>query len=94
MKEVIMTNHTAPKPKKMKVGTILDMELYGRLRLLAAKEGRSISTIIQEALLKYERDESRAGEMRTRALDSVFALGFRIPDADLRKIMEEDYYEQ
>jgi len=89
-----MATRTAQKPKKIKVGTILDSELYGRLRLRSAKEGRSISTIIEEAVLRYEQEEALASEMRMRALESVFALKFRVSDADFRTIMDEDYYDQ
>lgn len=82
------------RPKKVKVGTILDEELLQRLKERSAKEGRPINALIEDAIRKYEHEETMARELRLRALESVFALKFNISDEDFREIMEEDYYEQ
>ena len=82
------------KPKKVKVGTILDEEVLQRLKERSVKEGRPLNALIEDAILKYEQDETSSRELRLRALDSVLAIKFNIPDDDLRQIMEEDFYEQ
>ncbi|MEW5799661.1 MAG: ribbon-helix-helix protein, CopG family [Bacteroidota bacterium] len=83
-----------PKPRKIKIGTILDEEVLQRLKERSAKEGRPINALIEDAIRKYEHEETMARELRLRALESVFALRFNISDEDFRNIMEEDYYEQ
>lgn len=80
--------------KKVKVGTILDEDIFKRLKALSLKEGRSIGAMIEQAVMKYEQEEATARDLRVRALESVFALNFNISDDDLRQIMEEDYYDQ
>ncbi|MCL4538239.1 MAG: hypothetical protein M1378_01330 [Bacteroidetes bacterium] len=82
------------KPKKVKVGTILDEEVLQRLKERSVKEGRPLNALIEDAILKYEQDETSSRELRLRALDSVLAIRFNIADDDLRQIMEEDFYEQ
>ncbi len=82
------------KPKKVKIGTILDEEVLQRLKERSVKEGRPLNALIEDAILKYEQDETSSRELRLRALDSVLAIKFNIADDDLRQIMEEDFYEQ
>ena len=82
------------KPKKVKLGTILDEEVLQRLKERSVKEGRPLNALIEDAILKYEQDETSSRELRLRALDSVLAIKFNIADDDLRQIMEEDFYEQ
>ena len=82
------------KPKKVKIGTILDEEVLQRLKERSVKEGRPLNALIEDAILKYEQDETSSRELRLRALDFVLAIKFNIADDDLRQIMEEDFYEQ
>ncbi len=82
------------KSKKVKVGTILNEDILRRLKERAAKEGRTISALIEEAVLKHEQEEAYAGEMRLRALESVFSVKFNISRKDLDEIMDEDFYDQ
>ncbi len=80
--------------KKVKIGTVLDEDILRRLKERAAREGRTIAALIEEAVLKYEQEEAFAREMRLRALESVFAVKFNISREDFEAIMEEDYYDQ
>src|SRR5437867_3051249 len=82
------------KPKKVKVGTILDEEVFRRLKVRSAREGKPIATLIEEAVRKYEHEEGMGKETRLRALESVFTSKFNISDEELRQIMEGDYYDQ
>jgi hypothetical protein len=88
------TNYYVQKPKKVKVGTVLDEEVFRRLKLLSEKEGRPISALIQDALLKYELTDPVRSELRLKAFDQFLSTRFNIPDEDWQAIMEEDYYDQ
>jgi plasmid stability protein len=80
--------------KKVKVGTILDAELYKRLKQRAAKEGRSISDLFEDALRRYEKNEVPDRQVRMRALENLFSNKFNLSRDDWRAIMEEDYFDQ
>jgi uncharacterized membrane-anchored protein YjiN (DUF445 family) len=79
---------------KVKIGTILDRRIVKRLKERAAREGKAISALIEDAILKYDTEDSLSREMRLKALDHLFSIRFNISDEDWRTIMEEDYYEQ
>ncbi|GEM_PF-787700 len=79
---------------KVKIGTILDKRIVDKLKERAIRDGKPISAIIEEAVLRYEQEESLGRELRMKALESVFALKFNISDEDFREIMEEDFFEQ
>jgi len=79
---------------KVKIGTILDKGIVHRLRERAAREGKAISSLIEDAVLKYETEDTLAREMRLKAMDQLFSIRFNISDDDWKTIMEEDYYEQ
>lgn len=82
------------KSKKVKIGTILNKDIFQQLKERSAKEGRPLSALIEEAVLKYEQEELLSKELRLRALESAFAVGLSISGDDLREIMQEDFYEQ
>jgi len=79
---------------KVKIGTILDKGIVDRLKERSAREGKAISSIIEDAVLKYETEDILAREMRLKAMDQLFSLRFNISDEDWNTIMEEDYFEQ
>ena len=79
---------------KVKIGTILDRDIVDKLKQRSIRDGKPISMIIEEAVVKYDQEESLGRELRLKALESLLAVRFNISDDDLREIMEEDYYEQ
>jgi predicted DNA-binding ribbon-helix-helix protein len=83
-----------PPSKKIKVGTTLDEDILRRLKERAAREGRTIAALIEEAVLKLGSDEAFSSELRMRALDNFLSIQFNIPNEDWKTIMEEDYYDQ
>jgi predicted DNA-binding protein len=85
---------TNKKAKKIKVGTILDAEIYERLKRRAAEVGRPISDLLQEAIIRYEQSDDIDAGLRKKALDNLFSVKFNISLEDLKEIMEEDYYDQ
>jgi predicted DNA-binding protein len=82
------------KPRKVKIGTILDEEVLQRLKERSAREGRPINALIEEAIRKYEQEEAMAKELRLHAVEQLFSIRFNISDEDWKSIMEEDFYEQ
>ncbi len=86
--------HKDTEATKLKIGTILDRTVVQKLKQRALQEDKPISTIIEEAILRYESAETLEYALRVRALESVLALRFNISSDDLRSIMEEDYYNQ
>ena len=84
----------AQKSSKVKIGTILDEEIVQRLKERSAREGKSISALIEDALLRYDRADVFEREVRLKALDQLFSLRFNIAEDDLRSIMEEDVFDQ
>lgn len=93
-RKTMATSIQQSKPKKVKVGTILHEETLQRLKELAAREGRPISEVIEEAVRKYERGEALERELRLKAFEQFRSIRFNISDEDFKAIMEEDYYDQ
>lgn len=82
------------KSRKIKIGTILDADIYQQLKARAANEGRTISALIEEAVLKYKQTTEVPRELRLRALDRFLSVRFNITKKDLQAIMDEDVYDQ
>ena len=79
---------------KIKFGTQLEDEIYGRLKMASAKERRPIGEIVQQALTDYLQKESanRGGKSGlARLLESD---PMTISDKQLRETMEADYWDQ
>jgi hypothetical protein len=79
---------------RIKVGTILDEKVVERLKERSHNEHKSISAIIEEAVLRFDSTQSADAVLRLRALESAFAVRFNISNDDLRAIMDSDYYDQ
>lgn len=79
---------------KVKISTILDKSVVDRLKERAAREGKTISALIEDAVLKSENEESLGKEMRLKARDQLFSIRFNVSDDDWRTIMGEEYYGQ
>ena len=88
------TRTTEGKGRKVKVGTILNEQVFKKLKERSAKEGRPIGSVIEDALLKYEQGENLGGELRLHALNQLFSIRFNISDEEWDAIMEEDFYDQ
>ncbi len=90
-----MSSKSAGRTKsKVKVGTILDKEIYQLLRERATRENRTIGGLIEEAVAKFEREEQFARDVRLHACDQLFSVRFTLPDEDWRIILEDEFYDQ
>lgn len=79
---------------KVKLGTQLEEEVYSKLKVKAAREKRTITDVIQEALLEYmSKDDGSVADQPglNRLLESPSLV---VDDESFREIMEADFYEQ
>ncbi len=79
---------------KEKIGTILDKNIVRKIKDRSHKEGRSISEIIQDAILKYEDLEPAKLELRKSAVNRFCSKPFNLNQSDIEELLIEDYYEQ
>jgi len=80
---------------KAKIGTILEEDVFKKLKEFSAKRGRPINEIIQEALVTYMQvGADRNRQLRLAAVKRLCSRPFNISPDDWKAIMEEDYYEQ
>ena len=79
---------------KVKIVTILDRGIVERLKARAAREGKTISSLMEDAVCKYMSEDTLERQIRLKALDQLFSIRFNISIKDWKTIIEEDYYEQ
>ena len=79
---------------KEKVGTILDKNIVKKIKDRSHKEGKSISEIIQDAILKYDDLEPTKLELRKAAVNRFCSKPFNLNQNDIEELLTEDYYEQ
>jgi energy-converting hydrogenase A subunit M len=80
--------------KTKKIGTIIDEEIAKRLKEQSIKESRSMSDIIQDALVRYFQTDIKQSSFRRDAVERLCSRPFNISVEELNEIMEEDYYDQ
>jgi hypothetical protein len=73
---------------------VLEDEVFKELKTKADKEGRAISEIIQDALLRYFHASPKEASVRLSAVDKLCSRPFNLSPQELAEILEEDYYEQ
>lgn len=74
----------------MKVGTTIDQRLFRRLKVHAAAQGTSISTVIEESLEAYLSLNDSSADERMAAFERVTADPFGLSDEQLQQVLEED----
>ena len=79
---------------KEKIGTILDKSIVKKIKDRSHKEGRSISEIIQDAILKYDELEPTKLELRKAAVSRFCSKPFNLSSDEMEKLLNKDYYEQ
>lgn len=82
------------KRKKIKIGTILDEEVFRNLKEQSYKKGIPINEIIQDALAKYKEGNFYDTEMRLAAVKRFCSNPFNLSLKDAEDLLTEDYYEQ
>lgn len=88
-----MQPFTGLSGRKEKLGTILDTEIVRMIKERALKEGRSISDIIQEAVLNYNTLEQTTTAFRVKAAKRFCSSPMKISRNDLDELLNEDYFQ-
>jgi len=88
-----MTIRTKRLENKEKVGTVLDREILRKVKERSAREGRTISDIIQDALLKYNDTDSTNSELRKAAVTRFCSKPFNLNMREMNELLSEDIYE-
>ena len=84
---------TKPTENKEKIGTMLDRDILRKIKERSAKEGRTISDIIQDALIKYNDTSSTKSELRRSAVNRFCSKPFNLNTRELNALLSEDIYE-
>ena len=79
---------------KIKIGTALEDDIVRKLKITAAKEGRAIRDVLQDALLNYFKSGNLQQSARLEAVNRLCSKPFHVEADELRHIVEEDYYDQ
>jgi hypothetical protein len=75
---------------KQKIDTLIDDDIVQLARRRAAKEKRSLSHLIQDALVQYLRKDPVSPTERARAYRLFCEQPIKIPSDQLRYVLEED----
>ncbi|MBI4468463.1 MAG: hypothetical protein HY650_03970 [Acidobacteria bacterium] len=78
---------------KQKIGTLIEEDVMRHAKRRAAEEGRSISDIIQDALMQYLGKEAAAPKQRRIAYHLFCERPMRIPPEQLLHVLEEDMWD-
>jgi len=79
---------------KVKVGTQLEDEVYRELKVVAAREKRPISDIIQHALADYLHRSKGSRQGRSGLARLLEREPLKVTDEQFREVLELDYFDQ
>jgi hypothetical protein len=74
---------------RRKVSTIMEESLFRRAKLEAARQGRPLAAILEEALRRYFSGEETAAASKTSLVDASWGA-FSLPPDLIRQIMEDE----
>lgn len=78
---------------KQKIGTQIEEEIMKLAKRKAAEEGRSISDLIQDALVQYLRKDLASPNDRRMAYHLFCERPMKLTPEQLRHMLEEDMWE-
>jgi hypothetical protein len=78
---------------KQKVGTLIEEEIMKLAKRRAAEEGRPLSDVIQDALVRYLRKEAASPKERKMAYHLFCERPMKLTPEQLRNVLEEDMWE-
>lgn len=79
---------------RTKVGTVLESAIVQQLKAQAVKEGKTISEVIQAALLGYFHGAPREAAVRLAAVKRLCSRPFKLTAKQVEQLQREDIYEQ
>lgn len=77
---------------KQKIGTLIEKDTLRLAKQKAAKEGRSLSDLIQDALDQYLSKGAAARRERKMAFHLFCERPMKIPQEQLRYVLDEDIW--
>jgi hypothetical protein len=86
--------NTRDEGGREKIGTILDRKVAEILRERSENEGRTMSELIQEAVLTYRAEDAPTRERQLAAARRFFSSADEKERRVLKRVVELDYYEQ
>jgi hypothetical protein len=78
---------------KKKIGTLIEENTMRLAKRKAAEEGRSLSDVIQDALVEYLRKQAATPKERKMAFRLFCEQPMKIPSEQLRYVLEEDMWD-
>lgn len=88
-----MLKQSRNKNRKEKIGTVLEEDIIKKIKKMALDEGRGISDIIQDAVLKYKNTADLETSKREEAVNRFCSKPFSISQKEIESLLNEDYYE-
>jgi len=79
---------------RIKVGTALEERLVSQLKHQAVHEHRPVNELLEDAVAAYLHAGARRRELQRQAVTRLCSRPFRLAVAEVREILDEDYYEQ
>jgi hypothetical protein len=78
---------------KKKIGTLIEESTMRFAKRKAAEEGRSLSDVIQDAIVEYLRKGMATPKERKMAFHLFCERPMKIPREQLRYVLEEDMWD-
>jgi hypothetical protein len=78
---------------KKKIGTLIEENTMRLAKRRAAEEGRSLSEVIQDALVEYLRKEAATPKERKMAFQLFCERPMTILPEQIRYVLEEDMWD-
>ncbi len=77
---------------KQKIGTLIEEDIMKLAKRRAVEEGRSLSDLIQDALVQYLRKDTATPKERKMAYHLFCKRPMKIPPEQLRYVLEENMW--
>jgi hypothetical protein len=74
---------------RKKVSTVMDASLFHRAKLEAARQGRPMAAILEDALRRYFASPAQDAAPKASLVDASWGV-FRLPPEVVREIMEDE----
>jgi hypothetical protein len=78
---------------KQKIGILIAQDIMRLARRRAAEEGRPLSDLIQDALVRYLRNDVATPKERKMAYHLFCERPMKIPSDQLRHVLEENMWD-
>lgn len=78
---------------RKKIGTVLEVEVLKAAKIRAARDGRPLADLIQDALVEYLHDDT-SGADALRSCERFCSYGRTLPLAEVDELLQEDLLAQ